>query len=244
MSHVMQRMMRVIQPLCIVLLCSLALAGCSGASQSVDAEEPGAGGGVDEESPSGNDDGELGGLDEEGESSEAEEEEEPGESGGGAGRLKVLVKASGEDATGSVRILTAEADPRVVDEGPASKTYEVPPGRYDVDVILHDSLDRPEKRLTDVPVKAGGLTEREVDFVIGQITLQPVRGRSKVGTDIRWRYMGGTDWFEQVSQAGQEVVLSAGRYDAEVLIGRTKITIRDIQVYEGRRTVYPEVTMR
>lgn len=226
---------RMTSPVLVALLSGLALAACSGGTQSVDLEEPSAE--PDEGDPFAEEAGD--------ESAEAEEEPEPAEPvRGGGGRLKVLIKVSGAAGTGSLRILTADVEPRIIDEGPASKTYDVPAGRYDVEVTLHDTLDRPEKRLRDVPVKAGGTTEREVNFIVGQITLQPVRGRSKVGTDIRWRYSGGTEWFEQGSRAGEEIILSAGRYDAEVLVGRTKITIRDIQVYEGRRSVYPEVSMR
>ena len=61
---------------------------------------------------------------------------------------------------------------------------------------------------------------------------------------MRWRYIGGGVWFEQTSTAGEEIILSAGRYDAEVMVSRRAITIEDIQVYEGRRTISPEVHMR
>jgi hypothetical protein len=160
------------------------------------------------------------------------------------GKLHVVVKASGQPASGNLRILTADINPRIVDEGSTGETYEVPAGRYDIDVILEDTIDRPEKRLRDVPVTAGQVTEREIEFTIGQLTLQPRQGKRKVGSDIRWRYAGGGDWFERSSKAGEEVELSTGRFDAEVLVGNTKVTIRDIQVYEGRRTISPEIQMR
>ena len=227
----MRRWTQSVSPLMIALLCGLAVAACSASTSSTDVEEPG-GEPVDE-----------GGLGSGGQV-EPEPEPEPEPVAAGPGQIKVLIKIGSKRAKGAVRILTADVDPTVVEEGPATQVFDVPAGRYDVEVTCHDTLDRPEKRLRDVQINPGETVEREVPFVVGNITLQPVRGRRKVGTKVRWRYTGGDEWFEKGSNAGEEVLLSAGRYDAEVLVGRTKITIRDIQVYEGRRTVYPEVSMR
>lgn len=161
----------------------------------------------------------------------------------GPGQFRAVLKAGGQPGTGKIRILTADVDPQVITEGPATKTYELEAGEYDVEVTLESVLDHPERRLRDVPIKAGELTEREIDFTVGTIVLQPRRGRSPVRSKVRWRYAGGGDWFESESQTGEELILSCGRYDAEIMLGRTAIVINDIQVYEGRRTVSPAVAM-
>jgi hypothetical protein len=166
----------------------------------------------------------------------AEPEEAPA-AAKGPGRLRINIKASGEPARAKVRIMTADVEPEVVAEGTAPHTFEVASGTYDVEATLLTTLDRPQKRLTNVRVPAHDVEEREVVFTVGKIVLQPMRGRAKVGKRVRWRYAGGGDWFEQDSRAGQEVLLSTGRYDAEVTVGRTAITIQDVQVYEGKRTV-------
>lgn len=176
-------------------------------------------------------------------SEEAEPFGEPAEAPrGGGGQLRVKIMASGEAGTGSVRVISS--DKQVAAEGPSSRTFEVPTGTYDLEVTFDGALDRPEKRVSGVRVGPGETTVAEVTFTIGQVTLQPRMGKRSVGKQIRWRYSGGGDWFEQASEAGQEVVLSAGRYDAEVEVNKRAITITDIQVYEGRRTISPEVHMR
>lgn len=173
-----------------------------------------------------------------------ETESEEGEPmSGGSGRLKVKVSAGGERASAKLRIITASVDPQVVDEGTSEQTFDLPAGRYDVEATITTTLDPAQKRLQDVPVKAGETTERTLDFPVGTIKLQPMRGNSQVRSKVRWRYGGGGDWFEKTSNTGEEVLLSAGRYDAEIMIGKMAITINDIQVYEGKRTLSPQVTV-
>lgn len=175
---------------------------------------------------------------------ETEAEEAPVPEKTGPGSLKIVIKSSGQDATGNIRILTAEVDPQLVDEGPAGRSYQLKAGNYDVEVTMDTTLDKPQKRLRDVRIKAGELTEREINFPVGTIKLIPKRGRRKVGSKLRWRYAGGGDWFEKSTRVGEPITLSCGRYDAEVQIGRMKIVIADVQVYEGSRTVSAPVTMR
>lgn len=169
------------------------------------------------------------------------EESEP--VSGGAGRLKVKISAGGEPGSAKLRIITASAEPQVVDEGSSEQTYDLPAGRYDVEATISTTLDPAQKRLQDVPVKAGETTERTIEFPVGTLKLQPMRGNSPVKSKVRWRYGGGGDWFEKTSNTGEEITLSAGRYDAEIMIGKMAITISDIQVYEGKRTLSPQVTV-
>jgi hypothetical protein len=165
-------------------------------------------------------------------------------SGSGETRLRVKVLMSGEEASGQVRIVSARAERTVVGSGSSRQTFDLEPGEYDVEVTLEDAFDRPEKLVKGVEVLPGRTTVHEVPFVVGTIKLQPMRGRQMVGKEIRWRYSGAGDWFPTTTEAGQEITLSAGRYDAEVTVGRQNITINDIQVYEGKRTVSPEIRMR
>jgi hypothetical protein len=154
----------------------------------------------------------------------------------------VKVFMSGKAASGKVRVLSSSDG--VVAEGHSGRTFDVPSGVYDLEVTLEDAVDRPEKRVQGVRIPAGKTTTHEVTFVVGYITLRPRRGKRPVGKQIRWRYQGGGDWFDTTTMAHEEIILSAGRYDAEVTYGRQKITISDIQVYDGKRTVSPEIHMR
>lgn len=163
--------------------------------------------------------------------------------GGGTGHLKLKVIQSGSPANGDVRILTADVDPVVVQEGNSDQTFDIKAGRYDIEIQLDTTMDHPTQRLRDVPIKAGETTERDVNFTVGTIILRPMRGRGMVRSKVRWRYAGGGDWFEGTSQTGAELTLSTGRYDAEITLNRTAIVIEDIQVYEGKRTVSPPVQM-
>ncbi len=187
------------------------------------------------------DDGTAEGSDDPLETDSPEEVDEPEPAATGPGRLRISIKASGQPASGRVRILTAEVEPQVVEEGPASQTFDLPAGQYDLQVTMEDTMDQPVKRLRDVPVRAGDTTERDVNFPVGIIKLQPRRGRSIVRSKVRWRYNGGGDWFEGNSQTGEDLTLSCGRYDAEINHGRTAIVIEDIQVYEGRRNISPSI---
>lgn len=224
------------------LLVAVATSACSSTTSAAGPETPGPGTSVpdlgDDPYSSGDDSSERGEAfaDDQGPARPA--------GGGGTGRLQVKVVASGEAAGGQVRILSTSEDLGLVAEGPSGRTYDVPAGSYHVDVVLEDALDRPEKRIRDVRVEAGRTAVAEAVFVVGQVKLTPVQGRRPVGKEIRWRYNGGGDWFEQGSEVGQEVVLSAGRYDAEVMVQKRAVTIQDIQVYEGRRTISPEVSYR
>jgi hypothetical protein len=174
---------------------------------------------------------------------EPEPEPEPEPAASGPGRIHIKVLASGQPASGHVRILTADVDPQIVDEGPASQTFDLSSGSYDVEVRMDETLDRPEKRLRDVRIPVGDTVEREVNFPVGTIKLQPRRGRGAIRSKVRWRYAGGGDWFEGTSNTGEDLTLSCGRYDAEITVNRTAIVISDVQVYEGRRSISPPIQM-
>lgn len=232
----MARASRWLSPWVLALLFTVSLIACSG-TQNGGAEEP-TDEGLSHESGDTTDDPLTADP-----VTEPEPEPEPEPTASGPGELRLEVTAGGEPAMGKLRILTAEVEPELVMETESSKTVELPSGDYDVEVTNTSLLDRPEKRLRDVPVKAGELTERELDFPVGTIILNPRRGRGTIRSEVHWRYAGGGDWFEETSRTGEELTLSTGRYDAQIKIGRTEVVINDIQVYEGRRTLSPAVQM-
>jgi hypothetical protein len=232
--------------LCVAagLAVGLLAVGCS-STQGEGPEEPigePTGDPVDE---GGEESGDTGRVDEFEDSGSVSENEEAAEAPmtGGTGRLRVKITTSGEAASAKLRILTSAVEPQVVEEGTSEQTFDLRAGRYDVEATLSTTLDHAQKRLQDVPIKAGETTERTIDYPVGTIVLQPMRGASKVRSKIRWRFQGGGDWFEQTSNTGEELTLSAGRYDAEIMVGKMAITINDIQVYEGKRTLSPQVTV-
>lgn len=162
----------------------------------------------------------------------------------GVGKLKVVVKA-GNTANPPCKIKIIKTDGGkaqiVVKEGTSGEYYTVPEGIYDIEVKLLSTLDQPERREKEIIVRSGEEVTKEVNFSIGSIILIPMKGNQKLKGTLKWRYAGGGDWFPQTTKTEEEVLLSTGRYDAELNIGKMNIVISDIQVYEGKRTVTPEV---
>jgi len=148
------------------------------------------------------------------------------------GAILVNARASGQEATASVVVATAEAEPREVAKGQSGRPIPVPAGRYDVTVTCTDLLDHPTQQLRDVNV-AGETITREVSFPAGTITLHVKLG----GRDLKNKELvlrRGGEELPGRAQTGQAFKISPGTYEASITTGKNKSnTITGIQAYDG-----------
>jgi len=158
--------------------------------------------------------------------------------GGGAeaqsgGAISVTIRAGGQDAEGSVKVMTAEAEPREVAKGKTGRPISVPSGRYDVHVTCTEMLDHPTQELRGVTV-SGETVEREVTFPAGTLTLHVKRGgRVLKNKQLTLRTKAGEE-LPGKARTGQAFKVTPGTYEAEIVLGRKqKHSITGIQAYEG-----------
>lgn len=148
------------------------------------------------------------------------------------GAVLVRIRAGGQDASGQVKVMTAEAEPREVAKGPSGRPISVPNGRYDVMVTCTDLIDEPEQQLRGLAV-SGETVEREVSFPSGTITLHVKVGRAELHNKELTLLRGGEE-LPGKAKTGVAFKISPGTYQAKIVVGRkAEHTIEGIQAYDG-----------
>jgi len=178
---------------------------------------------------------------------EADKPAAPAEPVASTGTLLVKLLAGKKEGEGTITVMTAEVDSKVVAENvPSGQVIELEPGDYDVKAVFTAAIDHPVAELRDVTIAAGEQTDREIKFPVGEITLLAHRGRSALKAKVKIRkQMEGMDtgikknvepepWFETMANTHEPFLISAGKYECEVQLSRKKgYLVKGITVYEG-----------
>lgn len=164
--------------------------------------------------------------------------------GSGPGTVKLILKALGEEVTGTVTVMRA-ADNSVVDSGQNKSTYvfTLSAGTYNIDAVFHQAVDEPKLTLSNIEIAPGSKTERTFNFPMAKVKFIPVKaGTNSVvkGYKLRLKAMGGEDFYQQSINPGVDYVLiSPGNYEGQLFKGSKKkekvIDIPSIQINEGAK---------
>jgi len=164
--------------------------------------------------------------------------------GSGPGTVKLILKALGEEVTGTVTVMRA-SDSSVVDSGQNKSTYvfTLSAGTYIIDAVFHQAVDEPKLTLSNIEIAPGSQTERTFNFPMAKVKFIPVKaGTNSVvkGYKLRLKAMGGEDFYKQSINPGVDYVLiSPGNYEGQLFKGSSKkekvIDIPSIQINEGSK---------
>jgi hypothetical protein len=164
--------------------------------------------------------------------------------GSGPGTVKLILKALGEEVTGTVTVMRA-ADNSAVDSGQNKSTYvfTLSAGTYNIDAVFHQAVDEPKLTLSNIEIAPGSKTERTFNFPMAKVKFIPVKaGTNSVvkGYKLRLKAMGGEDFYQQAINPGVDYVLiSPGNYEGQLFKGSKKkekvIDIPSIQINEGSK---------
>ncbi len=125
-------------------------------------------------------------------------------------------------APGDVRVfLQHSGGPgEVVAEGDARKALRVPPGRYDLRVLLAPSRDHQTLWFRDIELAEGERIVKQAEFSSGQLSFESVVGSSEAAAGQVVAYVFSPQDHDQIitSMRSREIaVLSAGSYDLRVV---------------------------
>ncbi len=154
-------------------------------------------------------------------------------------QIAVFVRLRGDAASGTVRcrvvnagLPLSPADARVVmyradnrdapiADGNAGAGIQVPPGRYDVQVLYTKSRDRQEAWLEDVVVEKGEQLDKEVSFSAGQLAVAITAGGQEPTAVVGLIQVLAPGESSQVIASflsGEIAVLRAGSYDLRIAL--------------------------
>ena len=155
------------------------------------------------------------------------------------GAILVNIRAGSSTLAGTVKVMTAEAEPREVAKGPSGRPISVPAGRYDVTITATELIDAPTQQLRDLHVAAGETVERQATFPSGTITLVITRGGRGL-KNAELRFTRGGEELPGVAKVGEAFKISPGTYEAAIALGKgTRHTITGIQSYDGAKRTIP-----
>lgn len=175
-------------------------------------------------------------------------EEEPGDSGSdtpaatGPGRLRVVNRVGGEDASGSVRVLDASGD--TVAEGASGDTFTVEAGSYQVVGEVTDPsvlIDTPVRQSDGmITVLAGQEQTVTVDHPVSRVRLRVSRaGRPVARWTMEVRRQGGEGEPIQLRAGNDYIPITPGRYDGTLQFGTNRIEVTGIIFQGGARMDVP-----
>jgi hypothetical protein len=155
----------------------------------------------------------------------------------GPGRIHVVIRVGGHEASGHVRVLNDGGD--VVAEGDSGETFNVDSGTYTVEGHITDRdvmFDTPTMEIDGgVTVEPGEEATANVDFNVSRVRIH-VRRNNR---DLRnWRLeltRQGTDQSIQLQPSNEHIPITPGRYDGTVIMGSDRITVEGI-IFPGGAT--------
>jgi hypothetical protein len=171
------------------------------------------------------------------------DEEPVAERPSGPGQLRIAVKVGGQEASGTVRVVSSSGE--TVAEGRSGETFTVPSGDYTISASITDDdvmIDTPTRE-NDQPVSvmAGQESSAEVDFPVSRVRIRVTRRGRAVS---RWRMEVRPQADESAEaitlQPSQDhIAITPGRYAAVVHLGAEQITINEIIFQGGARMDVP-----
>ncbi len=176
-------------------------------------------------------------VEEEEEEVAVEEPEEPPPSG--PGQLQVRNRVGGQDASGTVQVLSDAGE--VVAEGTSGETFTVPSGSYRVvGTITDDSvlIDTPthedDGAVTVIP---GQEQTVDIDFPISRVRIRVTRhGRPVARWTMDVRRQGSDTEPLTLHSSNDHIPITPGRYDATLHLGRDDIEVNGI-IFQGGATM-------
>ena len=155
----------------------------------------------------------------------------------GPARLTVGISVEGESAPGKVKVLSASGD--VIKEGPAGRTYTLPPGTYTLVAEVTDAsvlVDKPSRTGEAFDLEAGDERTENVEMGRSKVRLKVMKGNRHVrNTRVELMRQGSEEVVLDFKPGNQHISISPGRYDAVVHMGNTRVEVDGI-VFMGGAT--------
>jgi hypothetical protein len=157
----------------------------------------------------------------------------------GPGQLRVINRVGGEDASGTVRVLSEAGE--VVVEGTSGQTFTVPSGSYRVVGAITDDdvmIDTPTHEADGmVTVLAGQEQSVSIDFPLSRVRIRVRRhGRPVARWRMEVRRQDGTGEPLTLRSSNDHIPITPGRYDATLHFGREQIEVSGI-IFQGGATM-------
>jgi len=160
---------------------------------------------------------------------------EGGEEAGGPARVTVKILVDDAQARGRVRVLSASG--QVEAQGQSGETFTVRSGPHTIEGSITDESVLIDKPTQTVEVDLAGGSEPQVEtveFARARVRLHVMRGRSEIsGTQITLMREGTTDAVLTIRPRNQHIPISAGRYEADVKMGRDTVHVTGLQFAAG-----------
>ncbi|MCZ7687137.1 MAG: hypothetical protein M5U28_53715 [Sandaracinaceae bacterium] len=160
----------------------------------------------------------------------------------GPGRLRVVNRVGGEDASGSVRVLDASGE--TVAEGASGDTFTVEAGSYRVVGEITDPsvlIDTPTRESDGmITVVAGQEQTVTVDHPVSRVRLRVSRaGRPVARWTMEVRRQGEEGEAIRLQSGNDYTPITPGRYDGTLQFGSNRIEVTGIIFQGGARMDVP-----
>jgi len=161
--------------------------------------------------------------------------EAPAPTPSGPVTVTIRLVVGGRSVAGHVEILDENGSK--VAEGDAGSALTVQSGVYSIVGKINDEhvlVDKPQRQIDMVELTPGAPRTESIEFAIARVRfVVRVRGRPTPGARITLMRPGTTDHVAEFQAGTEHIMISAGRYEADVRAGAMVTHVRGIALMDG-----------